>query len=64
MCDDKIREFGEFLKSKSDSIHSETWDNFDENASLCRCNYERAKAKEIFIGEIFRKYEEIFGRMG
>lgn len=55
------KEFAEFLAEKAKSIHNETWDCFDEDARPCRCNYERAKAKEILIGEITRKYVELFG---
>jgi hypothetical protein len=51
-------EFEEFLQNKAKEIHDETWRTFRAGMKPSTSWY-CAKDKEILIGEVIRKYQEI-----
>lgn len=62
MCDDKIKEFANFLIKRGDKAHADTWATFSEPSHMCQVGWERAKAEENLMGEIMREYEKYFGK--
>jgi hypothetical protein len=59
MCLNK--EFEDFLEFKAKEIHNETWKEFRVGEKPS-CDWHIAKAKEILIGEVIRKYQETIHR--
>ena len=51
-------EFEEFLQKKAKEIHDDTWSTFRVGMKPS-VSWYCAKDKEILIGEIIRKYQEI-----